>query len=164
MSSTDFSVLDSDAVLVQAAAASDVGSLWRRLARTPEVASVARGLASDPENIRRLCAWIEARLRTAHDIRYRHPADSAVCAGLVLLEQSPVPEARALFARLSRERANSLVWIQRMAEYCDDRFVDSNAPSYYRPSTRSEFPYATYHDAGGALTLADATCRTTRVA
>jgi len=164
MSSQGFSVLNSDAVLLQAAAASDVKSLWRRLARTPEVASVALMLASDPESIRRLCRWIQTLLRTPYDSRYRHPAESAICAGLVLLEQSPLPEARALFAQLCRERLNSLVWIRRMAEYCSDRFIDSNSPSYYQPVKPPALHCTQYQDTGASVTLAGATCHTTMVA
>lgn len=164
MSSQDFSVLDSDGVLFQAAAASDVGSLWRRLARTPEVRSVALRLASDPESIRHLCGWIQKLLRMPYDNRYRHPAESAICAGLVLLEQSPLPEVRALFAQRRRERVNSLVWIRRMAEYCSDRFVDSNAPSYYSPVKSSTLQWVRYQNSGQPVAPAGTTCHTTMVA
>lgn len=163
MSTQHFNILNSDAVLLQAAAASDVASLWRRLARTPEVRRVALRLASDPESIRQLCRWIQTLLQEQYDHRYRHPAEAAICAGLVLLEQSPLPEVRALFAQLCRERLNSLVWIQRMAEYCSDRFVDSNAPSYYSPFKSSALQVR-YQDSGQPVAPASTTCRTTMVA
>lgn len=164
MSSQDFSVLDSDGVLLQAAAASDVGSLWRRLARTPEIRRVAFRLASDPEGIREMCRWIQNLLRKPYDHRYRHPFEAAICAGLVLLEQSPLPEVRVLFAQLRRERLNSLVWVRRMAEYCSDRFVDSNTPSYYQPVTPPTLHCTQYQDTGASVTLAGATRCATRVA
>lgn len=105
--------------------ASDVASLWRRLARTAAVQHVAWSLASDKARIRRLCEFIQGLLDEPHDQGYRHPNDVAVCAGLVILEQSPLDCVRSLIAHLRRTNEPSLVWGRRMAEYCDGRWMST---------------------------------------
>ena len=116
-----FDALRSDDVFVEGMLASDVASLWRHLARTVAVREVARSLASEPTRIRALCQFAEDLLSENYDRGYRHPNDIVVCACLVILEQSPLGKVRHLFARLRRAREPSLVWVQRMAEYCYDR-------------------------------------------
>ena len=118
-----FESLRSDEVFIRGMLASDTRSLWRQLARTKEVQDVARGLASDPDRIRQLCHFVDGLLNQPYDRSYRHPDDIAICAALVILEQSPLSVARNLFARLRDMTAPSLAWVQRMAEYCDQRFV-----------------------------------------
>ncbi len=120
-----FDALKSDEVLLQGMLASDVRSLWRRLARTAEVGDVARGLASQPERISALARYLEDLLDEPHDRAYRHPNDIAICAGLIILEQSPLADPRHLFSRLRRCERPSLVWVRRMAEHCQDRYIDS---------------------------------------
>jgi hypothetical protein len=46
----------------------------------------------------------------------------ALRAVLLLIEKSPLPEAKRLIARLHKSKESSLVWVQRMAEDCDSRF------------------------------------------
>ena len=86
----DFLMLSSDDVFAEGMLPSDVESLWRRLAILPAVQKVARGLASDPDEIRALCDFVDNLLREPYDSRYRHPNDIAICAALVILEQSPL--------------------------------------------------------------------------
>jgi hypothetical protein len=121
-----FESLRSEEVFVRGMLASDVRSLWRQLARTKEVQEVARGLGSDPDTIRQLCYFVEALLDQEYDRTYRHPEDIAICAALVVLEQSPLSVVRNLFARLCRMSAPSLAWVQRMAEHCSERYVPSD--------------------------------------
>ena len=121
----DFSSLESDEVLMEGMVASDVASLWRRLARTAAVQHVARSLASDEVRIRRLCDFIKSLLDEVHDQCHRHPNDVAICAGLVVLEQSPLDSVRSLIAYLRRANEPSLVWVRRMAEYCDGRWMST---------------------------------------
>lgn len=153
----DFAILNSDEVLLQAAVASDVASLWRRLARTSAVRTLAAKLASDPDELAQLCAWAKHILQKPYDRSFRHPDDAAICAALLILEQSPLCAVRAMFAQLRRAREGSLVWVQRMAEYCDNRFVDCNAPSYYQRVEVGGPPFAKYLEAGTFTTGATAT-------
>ena len=141
MSTTPFSVLCSDSLLLEASLASDVRSLWRRLARSAEVRRVSRELASDPDRIRELCAWAENLLGQPYDIRFRHPEDTAICATLVILEQSPLSAIRNLFARMRRVTESSLIWVRRMAEHCDERFADSHALESYQPAPSIQFSW-----------------------
>ena len=122
---SDFVALSSDDVFAEGMLASDVGSMWRRLARFPAVEKVARGLASDPEEIRALCDFADKLLSEPYDSQYRHPNDIAICASLVILEQSPLAQVRHLLARLRRVEEPSLIWIRRMAEYCNDRWTNT---------------------------------------
>jgi hypothetical protein len=121
---TDFLPLLSDEVFMAGISSSDARSLWRSLARTEAVRSVSRQLASDPDTIRRLCAFMRELLEAPADAGYMHPHDMAICGGLVLLEQSPLSVVRNLFARLRELRQPSLFWVQQMAAYCDQRFAD----------------------------------------
>ena len=115
--------LISDEVFLEGSLASDVRGLWRRLARTDEVREVSRKLASDPLLIQELCEFVQQLLDQPHGKEHRHPHDIAICAALVLLEQSPLGCVRGLFARLRKIKLPSLVWVRRMAEYCEQRFV-----------------------------------------
>jgi hypothetical protein len=124
MNEKGFEPLMSDEVFLAGASASDVRSLWRSLARTQEVREVARGLASDPTEIRRLCRFVERVLHEDYDRQFRHPDDIAIAAGLVVLEQSPLSDVRNLFARLRSSKEPSLAWVRMMAEYCDERFAE----------------------------------------
>jgi len=121
-----FDPLLSDAVFLEGMNASDVRGMWRALARAPDVRRVSRALGSDPGRIRDLCEFVEELLRTQYDRAYRHPQDVAICAALVVLEQSPLSPVRNLFARLRRPKERSLAWVQRMAEHCEERFVPSD--------------------------------------
>ena len=123
--SRSFESLLSDDVFVAAQLASDVRSMWRRLARTQEVRDVADGVGSDSVRIRALCEFVRALIEKPYDKRYRHPKEAALCAALVILEQSPATPARHLFARLKCAKQPSLILVRRMAEYCDERFTDS---------------------------------------
>lgn len=121
----DYEALISDGVFLEGSLASDVRALWRRLARCQAVRDVSRKLASDPVRIRALCEFVEDVLEQPYDRGYRHPHDLGICAALLVLEQSPLGSVRHLFARLQRTKLPSLVWVQRMAEYCADRFVST---------------------------------------
>ena len=121
-----FEALRSDAVLAEGALASDVGSLWRRLSRTPAVQDVAQALFSDPGRIRSLCDYVDDLLAEPHNETYRHPNDIAVCAALVILDSSPLAQARSLFHRLGRLTLPSLVWVRRMADYCQEHYVPTS--------------------------------------
>ncbi len=121
---SDFEVLRSDELFLEAAVASDERSLWRRLARAESVRQVAARLGSDPARIAALCQFGESILAQPHDLTRRHPDDIAACAVLVLVEQSPLPHARRLIGRASRDLRPSLAWAQRMARYCAERFAD----------------------------------------
>jgi len=123
-STFDFHPLLSDEVFVAGISSSDARSLWRSLARTEAVRSVSRQLASDPDKIRQLCAFVRELLEAPADVGYMHPHNMAICAGLVLLEQSPLSVARNLFARLRGLTQPSLFWVQHMADYCEQRFAD----------------------------------------
>ncbi len=123
MATDNFHLLLSDDVFVEAMPASDVRSLRRRLARSRAVRKVARGLGRDRERIQGLCEFVEHLLREDYDKRYRHPHDVAVCAALVVLEQSPLSRVRNLFWRLRGVKDLSQAWVQRMAEYCDSTCV-----------------------------------------
>lgn len=120
-----FQCLLGDNVLLAAELASDVRSMWRRLARSQEIHTVAETLASDACRIEHLCEFVEALLRQPYDRSFRHPSESAICAALLILEQCSATRARYLVSRLRRAKEPSLVIVQRMAEYCDERFVDS---------------------------------------
>jgi len=120
-----FLLLLSDEVYVEGVVASDVASLWRRLARCESVQKVARHLSSDPKRIHALCVFLEKLLGESFDQTYAHPREMAICAGLVVLGASPLSTVRHLFARLLRCHLPSLVWVRRMAEYCDERRVSS---------------------------------------
>jgi hypothetical protein len=128
-----FDQLLSEEVTLEASLASDVRSLWGRLARTPAVCKVRLCLASAPDRIRKFCAWVERLVSTKYDPSYRHPEEAAICAALVILEQSPLAEARNLMARLKKAREPSLVWIQRMAEHCDAQFVEQTTVGQHVP-------------------------------
>jgi hypothetical protein len=121
-----FEQLRSDEVFLQGMHASDVRRLWCALGRTKHVRSVSRSLASDPDRIRQLCCFVEGLLDVEYDKAFRHPEDVAICAALVILEQSPLSAVRNLFARLRGMVAPSLAWIQRMAEHCTQRYVPSD--------------------------------------
>ncbi len=133
-----FDTLLSDDVLVDGMLASDVRSLWRRLARSPVVQDVARGIASSPDHLRALCHFVESLLGQDYDRRYRHPSDIAICAALVLLEDSPLSEVRQLFARLRRIPVPSLAWVKQMAEYCDEKRSDATILAWTTPAADSE--------------------------
>lgn len=115
--------LKSDEVLLEGMLASDIGSLCRRLARTASVQDVSRWLASDAIRIRMLCMLIRKLIDELYEPEYRHPNDLAICAGLVVLEHSPLETVRALFGQLRRRKEPSLVWVSRMAEFCDERWI-----------------------------------------
>lgn len=131
----DFVLLSSDDVFAEGMLASDVGSLWRRLTSFPAVQTVARGLASDPEKIRDLCNFADKLLSEPYDSQCRHPNDIAICASLVILEQylafdrmCPLTEVQNLLARIRRVDEPSLIWIREMAEYCNNRRIDTRVP------------------------------------
>lgn len=115
-----FERLRSDEVFTQGMLASDVRSLWRRLLRTETVQGLQRSLASDGDTIRDLCNHISALAEQSHNESYRHPEDIAICAGLILISQSPLSPARGLIAKLKRRTEPSLCWVRRMAEFCDE--------------------------------------------
>lgn len=123
--SSVYEELLSDEILSEGAVASDVGSLWRRLARTSGVRNAARDLSSDPVRIERLCSLVQDWRSESYDRAYLHPKDMAICAALVCLESSPLPVAKGLFARLRRAREPSLIWVRRMAEHCAERATES---------------------------------------
>ena len=129
----DYEALISDEVFLEGAIASDVGGLRRRLARCQAVRDVSRKLASDPVRIRALCEFVQELLEQPYDKGYRHPHDMGICAALVLLEQSPLGYVRRLFAQLGTTRLPSLVWVQRMAEYCAGRFVTTDRVEWSVP-------------------------------
>jgi len=120
-----FDILLSDDLYAEGLLASDVASLWRRLARTEQVGKVAGLLASDRDRIRDLAAYADKLAQVSCDSKFRHPHDIAICAALVVLRPSPLSPVRHLFDRLRRLNRASLVWVQRMAEYCDDGFAGS---------------------------------------
>ena len=119
MATDNFHLLLSDDVFVEAMPASNVRSLRRRLARSRAVRKVSRDLSCDRERMQGLCEFVEDLLQEDYDKRYRHPHDVAVCAALVVLEQSPLSRVRNMFWRLRGVKDLSLAWVQRMAEYCD---------------------------------------------
>ncbi|KKL65047.1 hypothetical protein LCGC14_2158880 [marine sediment metagenome] len=119
----DFQRLLSQEVFLEGMAANDVRSLWRRLRGNAVVEDIDRRLCSDPQSIRELCEFVSELLNEEYDTHYRHPDDMAICAALVVLERSPISHARNLFSRLQTLKERSLVWVQRIAEYCDARFV-----------------------------------------
>jgi hypothetical protein len=118
-------ILLSDDLYAEGLLASDVASLWRRLARTEQVGKVARLLASDPDRIRGLAAYADNLAKEHHDSKFRHPHDIAICAALVVLQSSPLSQVQNLVARLSKDARPSLTWVQRMADYCREKFVPS---------------------------------------
>ena len=120
-----FEQLLSDEVFLEGALASDVSSLWRRLSRQDDVRNVARTLASDRERIQALCGFANELIDMPYDKGFRHPHDVAICAALVVLQTSPLSDVRALFAKLRKDARPSLVWVRRMASFCDDTFVES---------------------------------------
>ena len=105
---------------------------------------VARRIASDPDHLRRLCCFVEDLLGQDYDRRYRHPSDIAICAGLVLLEDSPLSEVRQLFARMRRIPVPSLAWVKQMAEYCDEKRSDATILAWTTPAADSEDTQATW--------------------
>lgn len=113
--------LRSDEVLSEGMLASDARSLGRRLACTGSVQSVARYLASEPDRIRALCAYLDDLLAGPCEPGYRHPDDMAICAGLLILADSSLSEVRSLFSRLHATHKPSLTWVTRMARYCAER-------------------------------------------
>ena len=121
--SKPFEQLLSDEVFLAGVHASDVRALWRALARTPEARKVADALNSEPETIAALVGYVEKLIAASRDPAYRHPDDMAICCALVVLEQSPLPVVRHLFARLRDAHDPSMVWVRRMARHCDERFV-----------------------------------------
>ena len=135
-----FQSLQSDELFVQGMHASDVRSLWRTFARTKEARDVARFLASDPDRIRELCQFVQDLLGKEHDPAYRHPDDIAICAALVILEQSPLSPVRNLFARLSRLTAPSLAWVRRMADHCLQRYVPCDRTVLAGPAMAPPLP------------------------
>ena len=106
--------------------ASDVRSLWRFLARAPQVRAVARDIASAPPRLEGLVALVEELLARPCAEGVRHADDMAICAALVLLDRSPLPAARDLFDRLADCAQPGLVWVRRLAEYCRAKFVSSD--------------------------------------
>jgi hypothetical protein len=130
-----FDILLSDDLYAEGLLASDVASLWRRLARTEQVGTVARLLASDRDRIRDLAAYTDKLAKEPCDSKFRHPHDVAICAALVVLHPSPLSPVRHLFDRLRRLKRAPLVWVQRMAEYCDDGFAGSERTSITLGST-----------------------------
>jgi len=131
--------LTSDEVFLAGVAASDVRTMWRSLARSRAVREVGQQLASDPSRIRALCRFVEYLLSQPHDDAFRHPSDIAACAGLVILEQSPLPEVRRLFARLRAGREPSLFWVREMADYCEQRVAGRSVCAHcaYEPGRRT---------------------------
>lgn len=121
----NFDLLESDEVFVEGMLASDVGALWRRLSRLDEVRTVARSLNSDPERIVALCDYVQELLAEPTEPRCRHPHDVAICAALVILQPSPLSAVRHLFNHLRQVEEPSLAWIRRLAQYCDQRAVES---------------------------------------
>jgi ribosomal protein S12 methylthiotransferase accessory factor YcaO len=126
----EFNSLLNDEVLVEGLLASDTRSLWRRLARTAAVQQVATLIAGDPRRIAALSSFVQQLLEEPCDAKFRHPHEMAICATLVILEQSPLPSARTVFARLKAQRKPSLALVRALAEYCDSRFVDSSVASF----------------------------------
>lgn len=122
--------LEGDEVLLAALLASDTRSMWRRLVRCVAVRELARELSSDIHRIEMLCSYLVRLLVESYDRRYRHPQEAAICAGLTLLARSPLGCARRHFAQCKRLREPSLALVQRMAEYCDEQFVDSSCLEY----------------------------------
>ena len=146
----------SDEVFSEGTLASDVRSLWRRLARTQEVIGLARQLASDRNQIESLCSSVQVWLDEPYDRSYRHPKDIAICAALIALETSPLSAVRHLFTRLRGAKVPSLVWIKRMAEHCETRIADS-AYSSYRISPDSALQSACSQHQFEALGTSDST-------
>ncbi len=141
MTSDDrFDVLLSDDVYAEGLLASDVASLWRRLARTEQVGRVARLLASDPDRIRELVVYVDKLAKEPHDSKFRHPNDIAMCAALVVLRTSPLSQAQNLVTRLSQELRPSLILVRRMAEYCHEQFVPSEFGSFPAPAWHQKTP------------------------
>jgi hypothetical protein len=106
--------------------ASDVRSLWRFLARAPQVRAVARDVASAPPRIEGLVALVVELLARPCEEGMRHADDLAVCAALVVLDRSPLTAVRELFDRLAACEEPGLVWVRRLAEYCRAKFVSSD--------------------------------------
>lgn len=153
MNEQDYQLLLSEEVFLAGVTASDVRSLWRGLARTHQVQDVARRLASDPTRIRELCRFADRLLQSEYDRRYRHPQDIAIMAALVILEQSPLSEPRNLFARLRALGQPSLCWIQKMAQYCDERFTDAARTAFPAlPNGKCPMPFV---EQAEVLTWAD---------
>ena len=130
MKPEDFERLTGDEVFLAGVAASDVPAMWRSLARSRAAREVAQQLASDPSRIRGLCRFVEYLLSQPHDDAFRHPNDIAACAALVILEQSPLPEVRGLFARLRAKREPSLFWVREMADHCEQRVAGRSVFAY----------------------------------
>ena len=122
---SEFEILHSDQVALEGLLASDVRSMWRRLARADAVRAVRRKISSDWDRICALASFVDSLLLERHEPHYRHPHDIAICAALIVLENSPLPVVRNLFSRLQKEERPSLVWVKRMADYCDMRFIPS---------------------------------------
>jgi hypothetical protein len=148
MNEDNYQVLLSDEVFATGVAASDMPSLWRALARSASARKVARGLASEPARIRGLCRFLEHLLEEPYERGFRHPHDIAVCAALVILEQSPLSEARNLFARLKSRQEPSLVWVRRMAAYCDERFQCAQLTEYAGTERIATRPDTSVKEAG----------------
>ena len=132
---TEFESLKSEEVFVQGMLASDVVSLYRRFSRAEEIRNVARVLGSNPPCLLYLCDFVLSLIDEPHSAGYRHPNDIAICAALVVLHPSPLSPVRHLFDRLRRLKRAPLVWVQRMAEYCDDGFAGSERTSITLGST-----------------------------
>lgn len=115
-------LLCSDDLYMEGVIASDVKSLWRQLSRSRIVRTVAANLSSDHERIRDVVSFVRELIEEEHDRAFRHPNDIAICAALVIIQDSPLSEVRSLFYSLRRNDLPSLVWIKRIASYCDDRF------------------------------------------
>lgn len=131
---SEFQPLLDDELYAEGLLASDAPSLWRRLSRNERVQTVAGDLVSDPHRIRSLVRFVKDILGEGHNTGYRHPNDIAICAGLVVLRDSPLPEVRNLFYTLRRESKPSLAWVRRLADYCDDRIAQTSiAHQLFRP-------------------------------
>ena len=122
-----YSKLLSDEVRIQGLSSSDVSTLWRRLARLPDIQEVALSLASSPVAIAALAEFAAELAQKKHSAVYRHPYDTAICAALVILEQSPLEAVRRLFVELSSNEKPSMIWIKRMAMHCESRITKTES-------------------------------------
>lgn len=137
IASRTYSELLSDEVCIQGLTSSDVSTLWRRLSRLPVVQEVALSLASDRVAILALAEFAAELAQQRHIVAYRHPHDTAICAALVILEQSPLDTVRRLFVELSCNEKPSMIWIKRMAILCENRIAKTGS-SHISLGTRTQ--------------------------
>ena len=112
-----YEALLSENVDQEAGYASDVGSCFRRIEKTPEVEGLKGNI--DPQE---LCLCLKRWMEEPYNRRYRHPKESALCAGLVLLTDClGAPGVKDLLVYISKITEPALSYVCLFAEYVQAR-------------------------------------------